>query len=76
MKDRKTKSQTSHTHNFIDYKLVPKMQYQSSYSYMHESKPEDQNGIYRHLKSQKIINEIFGRIFGNKNPKKITKSEM
>jgi hypothetical protein len=43
---------------------------------MHESKPEDQNGIYRHLKSQKIINEIFGRIFGNKNPKKITKSEM
>ena len=76
MKDRKSNSKVAHTHNFIDYKIIPKNEYQKSYKYITEPKPEDNNGIYRHLKNQKIINSVFARIFGNNKSKKMTKSDM
>lgn len=56
-------SEGSRTHNFIGYKTVPKHYYTAKYKNVSMGKPEEKNYLYRHLKNQKIINTIFGRIF-------------
>lgn len=52
------------THNFIQYKIIPKEIYKTHYKNISMSKPEEKNSIFRQFRNQKIINTFFSRLFG------------
>lgn len=60
----KSLTQTNFNHNFIDYKVIPQKDYKKSFKNHPISKPQEQNFVYKHMRNEKIISEIFSKIFG------------